>query len=126
GEPPRLRVIAIQSPILGTHPNHPFPVHEKGEHEIVTQAAGVLRIVSVGEEFFRCTIKAVESSAVGSKPKGPGRIFANRGNLVIGKALPVFGIVPVESELAGPSIQPVEPTLGADPKESPAVPLHRP
>ena len=118
------RVESIEASIVGPDPHHPLRAHPKALNQIAAQALRISRVVPVREEPSRNTVEPIQSSPVRTNPQPAGTIFSDGGDLVIGEAVGVFGIVLVEDHLSGFSIQPVKAPLGPDPKKSARIRMH--
>src|SRR5262249_46781864 len=101
-------------------------VHQQGADRVATQAARVLLVMPVGEEFSRRRVEAVESSTISPEPKSARPVFADCRHLVIRKAVGIFGIVLIRSPLIGFPIQPINAVLRPHPKKSFAILPHGP
>jgi len=93
-----------------------LPIDQQREDSVATQAGRIFGVVPVGKEFSRCTIQAIQTSAVSAKPDRALPVFAElrRGRprhplllVVGGVALAV--IVALAYGLVNRSTRPTEP-----------------
>src|ERR1700692_2368902 len=97
-------------------------IDEKTCHDVVAQAVGISRIVTVGLEFSRPPVKTEQPVVISSSPEIAGTVFANRDHIGIDSW---FGRPAVGSVVPGLAVDTVECFRRTDPQDPLTILVNR-